>query len=74
MKNDCRSKVVSCFTGTHVAQMIAYLNITRLELALFGYLRMHAWNGSAFCVLRNLTHGILLTFMPKSSYPCNPWF
>ncbi len=27
-------KVVSCFTDTHVAQMIGYLNITRLDLAL----------------------------------------
>jgi GxxExxY protein len=27
-------KVVSCFTDTHVAQMIGYLNITRLNLAL----------------------------------------
>ena len=27
-------KVVSCFTETHVAQMIEYLNITRLDLAL----------------------------------------
>ena len=27
-------KVVSCFTETHVAQMIGYLNITRLNLAL----------------------------------------
>jgi GxxExxY protein len=27
-------KVVSCFADTHVAQMIGYLNITRLELAL----------------------------------------
>ena len=27
-------KVVSCFTDTHVAQMIGYLNITALELAL----------------------------------------
>jgi GxxExxY protein len=27
-------KVVSCFTETHVAQMIGYLNITRLDLAL----------------------------------------
>jgi GxxExxY protein len=27
-------KVVSCFTETHVAQMIGYLNVTRLELAL----------------------------------------
>src|SRR5437588_12964162 len=27
-------KVVSCFTETHVAQMIGYLNVTRLQLAL----------------------------------------
>jgi GxxExxY protein len=27
-------KVVSCFTDTHVAQMIGYLNITCLDLAL----------------------------------------
>jgi GxxExxY protein len=27
-------KVVSCFTDTHVAQMIGYLHITRLDLAL----------------------------------------
>ena len=27
-------KVVVCFTETHVAQMIGYLNITRLDLAL----------------------------------------
>lgn len=27
-------KVVACFTDTHVAQMIGYLNITALDLAL----------------------------------------
>jgi GxxExxY protein len=27
-------KVVSCFTDTHVAQMVGYLNITGLDLAL----------------------------------------
>jgi GxxExxY protein len=27
-------KVVTCFTETHVAQMIGYLNITELDLAL----------------------------------------
>jgi GxxExxY protein len=27
-------KVVACFTETHVAQMIGYLNITELDLAL----------------------------------------
>ena len=27
-------KVVSCFTDTHIAQMLGYLNITGLDLAL----------------------------------------
>ena len=27
-------KVVACFTGTHVAQMVGYLNITGLDLAI----------------------------------------
>jgi GxxExxY protein len=27
-------KVISCFTETHVAQMVGYLNITSLDLAL----------------------------------------
>jgi len=27
-------KVVACFTDTHVAQMIGYLNITQLDLAI----------------------------------------
>jgi GxxExxY protein len=27
-------KVISCFTDTHVAQMIGYLNITSLDLAM----------------------------------------
>jgi len=27
-------KVVACFTDTHIAQMIGYLNITGLDLAL----------------------------------------
>jgi GxxExxY protein len=30
-------KVVSCFTDTHVAQMIGYLNITSLDLALINF-------------------------------------
>src|SRR5713226_8333046 len=32
-------KVVSCFTDTHVAQMIGYLNFRRLDLALLLNLR-----------------------------------
>jgi GxxExxY protein len=27
-------KVVACFTDTHVVQMIGYLNITQLDLAI----------------------------------------
>jgi GxxExxY protein len=27
-------KVAACFTGTHLAQMLGYLNITGLDLAL----------------------------------------
>jgi len=33
-------KVVACFTETHVAQMIGYLNITGLDLALLINLKM----------------------------------
>jgi GxxExxY protein len=34
-------KVVACFTEAHVAQMIGYLNITRLDLALL--LNFKSW-------------------------------
>jgi hypothetical protein len=31
---DPESKMAACFTDTHVAQMLGYLNITGLDLAL----------------------------------------
>ena len=72
-------KVVSCFTDTHVAQMIGYLNITRLDLALSLILRTHDWNGNECCARKNPIRrppDPILIFMLKSShpcYPCNPW-
>src|ERR1700731_3804646 len=39
-------KVATCFTEAHVAQMIGYLNITGLNLALLLNLRIHAWSGN----------------------------
>ena len=56
-------KVVSCFTDTHVAQMIGYLNITYLDLPSSLISRMRAWNGNVCCALMNLTR--LLIFMPE---------
>lgn len=69
-------KVVSCFTDTHVAQMIGYLNITRLDLALLINLRMRAWSGNEGCARKNLTNTMTWIAMPESypGYPCNPWF
>ena len=48
-------KVVACFTDTHVAQMLGYLNITELDLALlldFKNTRLE-WK----CVLRSREAG-----------------
>jgi GxxExxY protein len=41
-------KVVACFTETHIAQMIGYLNITGLDLALL--INFKNWNGNVSCV------------------------
>jgi GxxExxY protein len=70
-------KVVSCFSETHLAQMIGYLNITRLDLALLINFKNARLNGNACCARENPTSTMLLIFMPESSYPwypCNPWF
>ena len=62
-------KVVSCFTDRHIAQMIRYLNITRLNLALLINSRMRAWNGNECCVRKNLTPNTFgaatLSFIPR---------
>ncbi len=57
-------KVVACFTDTHIAQMLGYLNITR------------DWNGNASCAREKLANTTHLIFMaePYPCYPCNPWF
>ena len=62
-------KVVACFTETHVAQMIGYLNITGLNLALLINFKMHAWNGNAYCVRKRRRNACHLISMPESSYP-----
>jgi GxxExxY protein len=57
-------KVVACFTDTHVAQMLGYLNITGLDLALLLNLRTSDWNGNAYCARGNLANTTRLIFMP----------
>ena len=69
-------KVAACFTDTHIAQMLGYLNITGLDLALLLILRTPDWNGNASCVREKLANTTHLIFMaePYPCYPCNPWF
>jgi GxxExxY protein len=65
-------KVVACFTDTHAAQVLGYLNITELDLALllnFKDARL-AWKR----VLRSREAGEHDMPEPYLCYPCNPWF
>ena len=69
-------KVTACFTDTHVAQMLGYLNITGLDLALllnFKNARLE-WKR----VLRPREAGdttrLILMPEPYPCYPFNPWF
>ena len=65
-------KVVTCFTDTHVAQMLGYLNITELDLTLllnFKNARLE-WKR----VLRSREAGEHDMPEPYLCYPCNPWF
>jgi GxxExxY protein len=69
-------KVVACFTETHIAQMIGYLNITGLDLALLINFKMRDWNGNACCVRKSARKSSSLIYMSSFSYPCypcNPW-
>ena len=62
-------KVVTCFTDTHLAQMLGYLNITGLDLALllnFKNARLE-WNAYCACARKNPTIETPLIFMPE---PC----
>ena len=68
-------KVVACFTDTHLAQMLGYLSITGLDLALllnFKNARLE-WKR----VLRPREAGEHdtpdLMAEPYPCYPCNPW-
>lgn len=69
-------KVVACFTDTHVAQMLGYLNITGLDLALLLNFKNADWNGNAYCAREKLANTTRLIFMPEPypCYPFNPWF
>lgn len=58
-------KVVTAFTDTHIAQMIGYLNITGLELALFSTSKTLGWSGSALCDDKNLPSQISLILAPN---------
>ena len=56
-------KVVSCFTDTHVAQMIGYLNITSLDLALLINFKNVRLEWKRVCVHKALTNIATLIFM-----------
>ena len=61
-------KVVACFTETHIAQMIGYLNITGLDLALLINFRNARLEWKR--VLRSQEREEkLLIYMPSFSYP-----
>ena len=57
-------KVVACFTETHVAQMIGYLNITGLDLALLINFKNARRNGNEFCVVKRTKETPSLIYMP----------
>ena len=69
-------KVASCFTDTHVAQMVGYLNMIGLDLPRRLILRTPDWNGNAYCAREKLPNTTGLIFMPEPYlfYPFNPWF
>jgi GxxExxY protein len=56
-------KVVACFTETHVAQMIGYLNITGLDLALLINFK-NASNGNVYCARKSQRKPRLPTSVP----------
>ena len=60
-------KVVACFTDTHLAQMVGYLNITGLNLALLLNFKNARLEWNAYCARENLANTTSLIFMPE---PC----
>ena len=69
-------KVVACFTDTHVAQMLGYLNITGLDLALLLNFKNARLEWKRVLRPRELANTTHLTFMPEPypCYPFDPWF
>jgi GxxExxY protein len=68
-------KVVACFTDTHVAQMIGYLNITGLDLALlmnFKNVRLE-WKRVLRTQEREKYSHLICMHDSYSCDPCNPW-
>jgi GxxExxY protein len=69
-------KVVTTFNETHFAQMIGYLAISKLDLALLLNFKRPVWSGSASSDKTKRTP-IPLISMHSNSYPrhpCNPRF
>jgi len=69
-------KVVACFTETHVAQMIGYLNITGLDLALLINFKNARLEWKRVLRRQENEKTSSLIYMPSFSYPCypcNPW-
>ncbi len=64
-------KVVASFNEAHIAQMVGYLAITGLELALLLNFKSRAWNGSVSSDKGTRTL-ILPISMLNLSYPCYP--
>src|SRR5438477_9781961 len=62
-------KVAACFTDTHVAQMLGYLNITGLDLALLLNFKNAIGMETRIAPARSWRTRHALIFMPEP-YPC----
>jgi hypothetical protein len=58
-------KVVSCFANTHVAQMIGYLNVTGLDLAILINFKNARLEWKRVLRPQQTGEGIKLIFKPK---------
>ena len=65
-------KVVACFTETHIAQMIGYLNITGLDLALLINFKNARLEWKRVLRSQSARKNSSLIYMPSFSYPCYP--
>jgi GxxExxY protein len=62
-------KVVACFTDMHVAQMIGYLSITGLDLAILLNFKNARLEWKPVIRPQQTGEAVSLIFMPESSYP-----